>query len=130
MPSSQSGTMSPRSDRAEFFEFALEHPANFSESRGALRLEAQNQRRLSIGRPYQAPPVLEIHAHAIDVDHIVMLAKIVGRSPHHLELPIIGAIEPNLRRERALGKIGENSAQSARFLAHDLEQAERCVDGV
>ena len=64
---------------SRLFEFLFDHGAIFFELIGGLRFESKHQRRLGIGRANQPPALGELHAHAVDIDDIVMLAKIFRR---------------------------------------------------
>src|SRR5580692_8558110 len=99
------------SDRAEFAQFAVEQRANFSQALFAGRFETRHQRRLRIRRAHETPSVRKIHAHAVNVDHFIVLTEKFGRAPHHFEFAIIGAIDTNLRRDMARGKIRKYRAE-------------------
>src|SRR5277367_3473348 len=118
------------SDRAEFAQLVVEQCANFRQALFARRFESRDQRGLSIRRAYETPSVGEIHADAVDVDNVVVLAEKFCRAPDHFEFAIVGAIDANLGREVTRRQIGQDRAEPTSLLAEDFQKAERGVNAV
>src|SRR5262249_40805708 len=78
----------------------------------------------------QAPSVVELDPHAVDINDRVVPAEILRRAAHDLEFTIIGTIEPDLGSGTHGWQIRQNRTEAELLVAYDFEQPEGRVDGV
>src|SRR5215831_6967297 len=70
-------------------EPTLHLAANRGEALGRLRLVARDDDRLRVRCADETPPVAEQDTHAVDVDHVVPLAKMFDRLLDEPELQLL-----------------------------------------
>src|SRR5438105_3111336 len=76
----------------------------------ALGLPAQDEQRLRVGGPDEAPAARDHHAHAVDLDGAAGLAQLLLGALDRLELLVFREVLADLRRAERLG----NAVQHAR----------------
>ena len=88
-------------------------------------LEPQHQYRLGIGGTDQCPSIVKVDPYAIDVNDFVLMPEKLCQLTYDFKLPVIGAVDTNLRRVSCFGKVVEHFRNFFAGLRHNLQYPAR-----